>query len=156
MTILRYGGILVFTSKWWAYQNTKALLAKVKIMDFAVIFTSVCMRDRNLKSFIVFGKALASWSESYPVCRSNTSYDGKHEMGFLAAGNCQSHLFCTTASHKLSHLVENCSNLAKRKLERGKEGGGGREGGEDEQRLPRRAWSCNCEKRLLHYLHRTP
>lgn len=81
---------------------------------------------QEFKVFYSFGKALASWSESYPVCRSNTSYDGKHEMGFLAAGNCQSHLFYTTASHKLSHLVENCSNLAKRKLERGKEGGGGR------------------------------
>lgn len=116
-----------------------------------------CMHEgQEFKVFYNFGKALASWSESYPVCRSNTSYDGKHEMGFLAAGNCQSHLFCTTASHKLSHLVENCSNLAKRKLERGREGGGGREGGEDGQRLPRRAWSCNCEKRLLHYLHRTP
>lgn len=56
MTILRYGGILVFTSKWWAYQNTKALLAEVKIMDFAIIFASVCMRDRNLKSFIVLEK----------------------------------------------------------------------------------------------------
>lgn len=57
--------------------------------------------------------------------------------------------------YKLSHLVGNSSNLAKRKFERGREGGG-KKGREDGQRLPHRAWSCDCEKRLLRCLQRNP
>lgn len=58
-------------------------------------------------------------------------------------------------SYKLSHLVGNSSNLAKKKFERGREGGG-KKGREDGQRLPHRAWSCDCEKRLLRCLQRNP
>lgn len=46
MTILRYGGNLVLLKHQGSFG----------IIDFAVIFASVCMRDRNLKSFIVLEK----------------------------------------------------------------------------------------------------
>lgn len=87
---------------------------------------------------------------------SQCSQDGKCEnVRILSAGGCQFHFFCSASSTELSYLVGKCSDLVNRKLERGREEGKG-ECGEDGQRLPHRAWSCDCEKRLLRYLHRTP
>lgn len=151
MTILRYGGILVFTSKWWAYQNTKALLTEVKIMDFAIIFASVCMRDRNLKSFIVLEKL---WQAG----RSHIQYAGATlaTMGSMKWDFQQLVTASLTSSAPLPlinyHTLLRTAPILQRESQKEER----REEVEDEQRLPRRAWSCNCEKRLLHYLHRTP